>query len=70
MRFEVEGPPFAVEGDEVEIGDPIRRGDVVWFERVAPGMVVMRVAVGVVSGPCYRINRGSEPDVLRLVVVE
>ena len=43
MRFEVDGPAFACEGDEVEIGDPIRRGDLVWFDRVEPQKLVMRV---------------------------
>jgi hypothetical protein len=70
MRFEIDGPPFAAEGDEVEIGGAIRRGDIVWFDRVSPHKVVMRVAVGAVNGPYYRIDRGAEPDVLRLVAVE
>ncbi|HEY2783936.1 MAG TPA: hypothetical protein VGJ05_03090 [Fimbriiglobus sp.] len=70
MRFEVDGPAFAGEGDEVEIGDPIRRGDVVWFDRVEPHKLVMRVVAGPVSGQCFLIDKGSEPDVLRLVAVE
>jgi hypothetical protein len=70
MRFEVDGPPFAREGDVVEIGDPIRRGDIVWFDRVAADKIVMRVAGDAAGGPRYRIDRGSEPDLLKLVAVE
>jgi hypothetical protein len=70
MKLEVDGPPFAEEDDLVEIGDPIRRGDIVWFDRVAPQKVIMRLAVGEVSGPRYRIDRGGEPDVFKLIVVE
>jgi hypothetical protein len=70
MRFEVDGPAFASEGDEVEIGDHIRRGDIVWFDRVTPHKLVMRVVTGPVSGQCYLIDQDSGPDVLRLVAVE
>jgi len=70
MRFEVDGPSFAEEGDDVEIGDPIRVGDIVWFDRVAPQKVVMRVVAGAISGPCYLVGKGSESDSLSLLVQE
>jgi hypothetical protein len=69
MKFEVDGPPFADEGDEIEIGDSVRRGDVVWFDRVDPRKLVMRIAAGPVRGTCYRVDRGPESDVLKLVAV-
>lgn len=70
MRFEVDGPAFAGEGDEIEIGDPITRGDVVWFDRTEPHKLVMRVVTGPVNGQCYLIDTGSNKDLLRLVAVE
>ena len=67
MRFEVDGPAFAGEGDLVVIGDPIRRGDLVWFDRVEPQKLVMRVVIGAVQGMCYRIDCDSQSDFVKLV---
>jgi hypothetical protein len=36
MRFEVDGSAFANVDDEIEIGDDVRRGDIVWFDRISP----------------------------------
>jgi hypothetical protein len=71
MQFEVEGPEFASSGDEVEIGDDICCGDLVWFDRIASNKVVMRL----IAGPareyaCYRVERGSAPSVIKLVFQE
>jgi hypothetical protein len=71
MRFESEGSPLSVGEDaEIEIGDSIRRGDIVWFDRVAPQKLVMRIASATVEAHRYRIDRGHEPDVLRLIAVD
>jgi hypothetical protein len=72
MRLEIEGIESFEEGDEIAIGDTIRVGDIVWFDRVEPHKVVLRVVTepAPASGICYRIDRGSAPDVVRLVVFQ
>jgi hypothetical protein len=69
MRFEIEGEAFLREGDELELGDSIRRGDLVWFDRVESQRVVMRLVTGSASGTQYRVERGAEPDMWRLVAI-
>jgi hypothetical protein len=70
MRFEIEGPEFVNEGDEIEIGDAIRLGDVVWFDRVEPHRVVLRLVAEHATGICYRVHRGSATDAVRLIADE
>ena len=70
MQIEISGPAFGDVNDVVEIGDDIRRGDIVWFDRVERGKLVMRRARPEVSGVCYRIDPRSDADTLRLVLVE
>jgi len=67
MRLEIEGVESLQEGDEIEIGDAIRQGDIVWFDHVEPHRVVIRIVTGPVVGDVYRIERGSAPDAVRLV---
>ncbi len=74
MQFQVEGgePPLQPD-DQLETVDSIRRGDNVWFDRIASGRVVMRVVADAeVSGfphPIWRIDRGTDPGVVKLVLV-
>lgn len=70
MQIEIDGPPFGEEGDDVTIGDEIRSGDTVWFERVAPNQLVMRVVPKGIDGLRYRVTAGSEPGSLRLTAID
>ena len=70
MQFEVEGPVFANDGDDVEVTVTISPGDVVWFERTGPRKVVMRVVTGEVAGLRYRVELGGEPNSLRFVALQ
>lgn len=72
-NFEIAGTPPTEVGDEVQVVDEIRRGDVVWFERVGPKHVLMRVFEEARDGHCsgrkYRVERGSRPGVIKLTEV-
>ena len=69
MQIEIDGPPFGEEGDEVAMGDEIRNGDTVWFERVGANQLVMRVVPEGIDGLRYRVTAGSEPGSIRLTVI-
>src|SRR5687767_12176072 len=69
MRFEVDGPAFADAGYEIEIGDDVRRGDIVWFDRISPQKLVMRLVTGQVNGQVYQIDDGSDPDSIKLIAL-
>lgn len=69
LRFIVEGPNFAGEGDEVRIADAIRGGDLVWFQRAGPQLVLMRLAGDDVTGVVYAVETTFEPDTIRLTAL-
>jgi hypothetical protein len=69
MKFEIDGPLSILEGDQIDIVDDIRRGDIVWFDRIPPNKLVMRIASASIEEQCYRIDRGDDPDALKLVAV-
>jgi len=52
MKFEIDGPLSILEGDRIEIGDNVRRGDIVWFDRVPPNKLVMRLASASIEDQC------------------
>lgn len=70
MTFEIDGPlPFDVD-DVVDTTEEIRRGQLVWFDRVGLHQVVVRNLsledASVFAGDVYRVDRGSQPDSIRL----
>ena len=71
MRFEIVGISPAGTGDEIVVVDEIRRGDIVWFERVEPQKLALRILCSdmadTFSGNRYRIDRGSQPGTIKLV---
>lgn len=74
MQFEIEGPAPKQLGEVVQTADAIRRGDVVWFERIAPGEVLMRVVppeqVAAFAAAKYRVDRGAQPGTIKLMYLE
>jgi hypothetical protein len=75
MQFQVEGScesPMALD-DVMETADTIRRGDIVWFERTGLHKITMRVVpqdqLSDFPHSLWQINRGTDPDVLRLTLI-
>jgi len=69
MQFEIDGPSILAEHDQLTAADPIRRGDLVWFDRTGPNTVMLRLAPAPAGVCCYRIDRGAAPDTLSLTAV-
>ena len=74
MQIESDGPlPFEVD-DVVETAEAIRRGSIVWFDRIGPHTVVIRVLspeqLGAFRGKAYRVDRGAEPGAIRLTLLD
>ncbi len=67
MKFEINGPVAFGENDVVEFADEIRRGNLVWFDRVEPNRFMIRIAMEPRDEICYRVDHSSDHDVLRLV---
>jgi hypothetical protein len=69
--FEIVGFSPIGPNDNVEITDAIRIGDVVYFERIAPEEIVLRVLIlekaGDYVGKKYRIERSDRPGALTLI---
>lgn len=67
MKFEIDGPIAFGEDDVVGFADVVRRGDLIWFDPVAPNRFMIRVATEQINETCYRVDPSSDRDVLRLV---
>ncbi|MGO8749509.1 MAG: hypothetical protein ACLQNE_26420 [Thermoguttaceae bacterium] len=70
LPFDIDGPmPFDVD-DVVETTEEIRRGQMVWFDRIGRHRVVVRVLsaeeASIFAGDAYRLDRGRQPGSIRL----
>lgn len=72
LQFNGDLQPLQTE-DILEVVDTARRGDIVWFDRIGPQSVLMRVIPdGELENfrlPMWRIDRGEEPGITLLTQV-
>lgn len=73
LQFDGEFQPLQPE-DILEMADTICRGDIVWFDRIGPQSVLMRIVpdgeLENFSHPVWRIDRGKEPGTTILTPCE
>jgi hypothetical protein len=71
QTWEITGPDPFEPGRINQFVDEVRNGDLVWFDRSAPGVTLIRVLPpGPLNGAfegVYRIELGSKPGLIRLV---
>ncbi len=75
MHFTIESDESPLRSDDkLEVAEDIRRGDIVWFDRITPTQVVLRVVppdrVASFPHPKWRIDGGSARGSLKLSLLE
>lgn len=69
MEFQFDGDIDIGPDDEIVVGDDVRSGDIVFFERMEGRKVIIRKAAEIdLTSPsirAYRVERGDSPNSVR-----